>query len=296
MNLEEEAELLADWEEAIDRYSQLALAPSQQNKRDTREMEFSKALGDIKRFEQIANRVASRGSYAAHTLKARYLEENDGVQIARRYLEENCAAHQYLIKENPALISEDEREGKRAVLLLYIRYWWQTETDYKGYFDEERMCLALSQEKWEQLKLLMDNRLSLEGESENGTALFLKACALMHLNQIEAATKIFDQLDRLNVGGYRRLRSLVLLCEEGKPREFSSEFRGMRRGNRYYAWCDDLRANVAFNPKEYYPLTEMRTGMLISPFHLSMSFRGLFASHPKHLSNLSRLKTRIRKK
>ncbi len=288
MNLEQEAELLGDWSEAVDRYSQLILAPSQQDKRDTREMEYSKALGDIKRFEQIASRVASRGSYAAHTLKARYIEKNDDVSVARRYLEENCAADQYIIKGNNLLISEDEREGKRAVLLLYIRYWWETETKkHNGYFDEERMCLPLSSEKWEQLKHLMDNRLRLEGESENGTALFLKACALMHLNQIEAATKIFDQLDRLNIGGYRRLRSLVLLCDtEGKPREFVSEFRGMRRGNRYYGWCDDLRANVAFNPKEYH-LMEMSPGMLIRPFHLSMSFRGLFASHPKHFGNIS---------
>jgi hypothetical protein len=283
MNLEGEAELLEDWKEAIDRYSQLVLTPYQQDKRDTREIEefsktLKKALGpDKKRFEQVASRGAKRGSYAAHTWKARYIEENEGVRVARSYIEENCAADQYLMKENHSLISEEEREGKRAVLLLYIRYWWQTETDYKGYFDEERMCLPLSSEKWEQLKRLMDNRLRLEGESENGTTLFLKACALMHLNQIEAATKIFDQLDRLNIGGYRRLRSLVLLCDtEGKPREFASEFRGMRRGNRYYGWCDELRANVAFIPKEYH-FTEMKPGMLISPFHLSMSFRGLFA-------------------
>lgn len=272
---EQEIELLADWQEVIERYGQLALALSQEDMRDHRELEFSKALGNPSRIEKVASRAASRGSPVAHTFKARYLIETEkGVPVARQYLEEHCNARQYL-EGNP---ENGELERNRAVLLLYTRYWWQTETGYQSYLHEDRMCLAFSPEKWKQLKTLMELRLDLEGEKESGTALLLRACALVHLNQVEEAVKVFDKLDRLRVGGYRRLRTLFLLCnDQGKPEQFSAEFKGMRgSGDRYYVWCDQLRAKVAFHPNEF-DLKEVRPGKLIGPFHLAINFRGFFA-------------------
>ncbi|OQW90886.1 MAG: hypothetical protein BWK78_05985, partial [Thiotrichaceae bacterium IS1] len=270
-----EIELLADWQEVIERYGQLALAPSQEDMRDHREQEFSKALGNPDRIEKVVSRAASRGSPVVHIFKARHLiEEKEGVKAARQYLEENCNAHQYLDSNQ----EHGELERNRALLLLYTRYWWQTETGYPSYLGEDRMCLAFSPEQWKQLKTLMDLRLTLEGENESGTALLLRACALVHLNQVEEAIKVFDKLDRLQVGGYRRSRTLFLLCDnQGKPEQFSAEFRGMRgSGDRYYVWSDRLRAKVAFHLYDF-DLKEVRPGKLIGPFHLAINFRGFFA-------------------
>ncbi|OQW88952.1 MAG: hypothetical protein BWK78_08120 [Thiotrichaceae bacterium IS1] len=276
MTPQQEIELLADWQEVIERYGQLKLAPSQEDMRDHRELdEFLEALGNEERIEKVVSRAASRGSPVAHIFKARYLiETTKGVQVARQYLEENCNAHQYLDGNQ----EHGELERNRALLLLYTRYWWQTETGYQSYLDEDRMCLAFSPEKWKQLKTLMDLRLTLEGENESGTALLLRACALVHLNQVEEAIKVFDQLDRLKVGGYRRSRTLFLLCnDQGKPEQFSAEFRGLRgSGDRYYVWSDRLRAKVAFHLYDF-DLKEVRPGKLIGPFHLAINFRGFFA-------------------
>jgi hypothetical protein len=283
LSIEQEADLFADWSEMIERYKEQELPLFQLNVRDEREAELANCLGDIRRFEAVLKRASERGSNAIHALKARWLEKDEGAVAARKYLEDSCNAERFLTTDGGADAASD-----RAVLLLYSRLWWQTETGYDNYFPKERICLQFTVEQWRQLLNLSLARLSLEGEEEHPTPLFFRACALFHLGKTEEGEQIFDHLDRLGVGGRRRSRALILMTDEsGKPRQLTGEFQGRRRGSWYLAWCDDLRTNVPFNPIELIGPGDVKTGRQIGPFHLSFRFRGAYAE-PLHRLDWSR--------
>jgi len=281
LGIQKEAEIFADWSEAIDRYDEYDdLSPAQSDIRDQREGEFARRMGDIKRFGAVAERAAGRGSNAIHTLNARWLENDKSAAFARTYLEDNCDAAKFLTA-SPHINPETDR----TVLLLYCRLWWQSETGFDRYFPEERICLKFSRQHWEQLLHLCRARLSLEGEREHSAMLFLSACALFHLGSVEDGERVFDHLDRLGAGGIRRSRAVMLLADaKGNPRQLTAEFQGRRRGERFLAWCDDLRTNVPFNPLEFFGPGEIRTGQHIGPFHLSFRFRGPYAEPLRRLT------------
>jgi hypothetical protein len=67
LNIEGQAELFADWSEAIDRYNEHDdLSPMQLDIRDQRELDFANHIGDINRFAAVSQRAEERGSNAVH--------------------------------------------------------------------------------------------------------------------------------------------------------------------------------------------------------------------------------------
>lgn len=255
-----ESELFADWEDTLERYKQIQLAPSQTEKLLEREAEMYSQLGDVSRFERVAQRAQDVGSNAIHILLARQMEQRGDRHTALRYLEDNCS---------------HSLRTDRNLLALYFRLWWENETGLNGYFPTERIRLAWNRTQWEKLAGLAQDRLGLEGD--NSIVLFLKACALVHLDATAEADKLFRYLDQMEVGGYRRSRGLMLITNsDGTPRQFIGEYQNRKRGDTPLAWCDELRLQLPFNPYELH-IQDLRSGMQVGPFHVSLKFRGLYA-------------------
>lgn len=268
-----EAELLAEWADLLDRYLDMDLPPSQLDRQDGAERTFAARCGDVKRFAAVMDRAAARGSNAMRVLNARDIWRKAGAAAASRYLEENCGQ---------VLLSD------RAVLLLYLRVWWESATGLDSLLGEERACLALDSTQWEFLERLAGARLALDGERDHAATHFLRAAALVSLARVDEAVKAFEYLSRLGLGGYRRSRSLILLTDgTGKPRELTAEFQGRRQGATCLAWCDELRTNVRFQPMDH-GLMDMRPGTWLGPFHLGLSFRGMYAEPPHRLRDTRR--------
>lgn len=260
LNEEQEATLLADWNEVMDGYLAIDVSPAQYQKRARKELDLSNALGDLKRFEEVAARLQARGSFVAHSLIARQIKATSGAQAACDYLDETCGRK--LLRD-------------RAVLLPYCRLWWEARTGWDTYFPADMLNPRFSEDDWRRLLELMEARLNLEGE--HGTTLFLKASALLHLGVTQEAVRLFEHLDRLGVGGFQRSRSVLLVSDRhGLPRQFSAEYQGRRRGGVWLAWCDDLRTNVSFSPVKH-GLSDLRPGTMVGPFWLSLGYRGLYA-------------------
>jgi len=255
-------ELLADWNEAIERYHDVDLPPSQTEKRDRREAEFDRALGDRQHFDHVIQRLARRNPTAAFALESRFIAKDGGPTAAREYLENNCG---------PDLLTS------RLLIVLYFRLWWQSETGFDTFFPEKRLTLKFDRSKWTRLRELCEARLRCEGEQDNGTALFLLGCSLLHLNMTTQAMHLFERLDSLDMGGFRRARVLLLLSDyEGRSRQLTAEYRGRRRGSYSLAWCDDLGINIPFNPAEHH-LMELHEGRIIGPFCVALNYRGAYA-------------------
>ena len=262
MSYEQKIELFVDWNEAIDLYKSLDVPQSAIENRDRREYEFSEAAGKTHQLNAVIERLAQSGSYAAQILKARSIQENEGEHVAREYIEKSC---------------KDKIYQDRRLLVYYMYLWWKTETGYDTFFPYERICLEFKSIQWDQLCQITTHRLSFDGEQDNGLVLFLQACALIHLGQVEAAKKTLNHLDRLGVGGYRRSKALILLTDDrGNPRQLKAEYQGRRRGGVFLAWCDELRTNIDFQPQEF-NLPSLNPGTNIGPFHISIRYRGLFA-------------------
>jgi hypothetical protein len=263
-----EAELLAEWGDLVDRYLEMDVPPSQLDRLDRAESTFAAACGDVTRFKSVMDRAAARGSNAMHVLIARSMHQKKGAAVARAYLEKECGA----------VLRTD-----RAVLLLYLRLWWESETGFDSYLGRERACLAFDQVRWETLEALASARLRLQGEQDHAVTHFLRACALLSLDRVEEANQAFEYLARLGLGGFRRSRSLVLLTtSDGTPRLLTAEFQGRRQAGIWLAWCDELRTNIRFQPLDH-GLVDLRPGTWLKPFHLSLSFRGMFAEPPSRL-------------
>jgi hypothetical protein len=264
---EREAELLARWEEVIEQYSALGLSEGQQDKLDMREAELHRARGSIDRFEAVLSRMEVRGALAVHSLRARFLVEDEGVEAARRYLEKNC--HDFLLTD-------------RSVLSCYYRLWWRSETREPSFFEHDSLTPAFNREQWRRLAELAQARLSLEGEKDNCMALFHLGWSLLQVGgQSARAKEVFDHLQTVSLESYRRGRTLALLtAADGTPVEFFGESRAHRQGNRGFAWVEDLRLEIPFSLYEFGDVGA-RPGRSIGPFHLALNYRGMFAQ-PTH--------------
>jgi hypothetical protein len=259
---ESRAELLAHWAEAVDRYYDVDLPPSRTEKRERRELEFSRALGNRKRFESVLLRLSRRSPAAAYALEARFIAKDEGPAAACAYLENKCG---------------DKLLTDRTIVILYFRNWWQAQTGLSSFFPEDYLALKFEQARWARLRELCEARLRCEGERENGTALFLEASALMHLGLTTQALKVFDLLESLDLGGFRRARALIVLADsDGHIREVTGEYRGRRRGSNLFAWCDDLGIDIPFKAAEHHFL-EPREGKVIGPFCVALNYRGPYA-------------------
>jgi hypothetical protein len=128
---------------------------------------------------------------------------------------------------------------------------------------------------WEEFRALVEVRL--RDEPDHGVFLVLRAAALLHLRRAGEAAETLRHLDRLGTGGVRRSRSLVLHADrDGRPIQHSAVFQGRIRGSTHYAWCDAIREEVQFIPFEF-KMETVRRGEVVSPFHLVVRYRGLFA-------------------
>jgi len=257
-----EAEVLAEWSEAIDRYLEMDLSPLQMDQRDEREARLSQALGNVERFNSVVERMSERGSSAVYSLLARDIASREGDRAAVEYMDRSCS--DLLLRE-------------RHLLVLYMRLWWRAETGFDGYFPHERLCISFMSDQWSRLRDLAVARLACSGEEIHPATRFFQACAMLHLGDAPGAARLLDDLDRSGVGGFRRSRSLVLAADEhGEPSRYSAEYQGRRRGSRFLAWCDELRTNVFFIPNDF-RLPDPRPGTNLGEFHLSIQFRGLLA-------------------
>jgi hypothetical protein len=189
------------------------------------------------------------------------LREDKNARTAREYLDEFC--HDVLLTD-------------RSVLVLYTRLWWESQSGLTEYFPQDRLCLSFGPSEWRRWRELNAALAQQEGERENGRAMFFVGASSVHLGQTAEANAIFQRLDVLNVGGYRRARSLLLVTDaNGRPRQFSGEFRGRRRGAMHLAWCDELALDIPFNAAEHG--ANPRAGQVIGPFHVALNFRGPYA-------------------
>lgn len=260
---EQEAVILADWGEMLDRSMDLDMAPTQMDKREGLEAAYAHQLGDYSRFSEILAKSESRGSYAVRALSARYQWKNLGAAAARAYLEDQC--------QNIILT-------ERAILVLYAKLWWESETGYTEYFPHERICLPFSLPQWTQWAEINNALMRCEGERDGGRAIFFSAIAALHLNRSQEATTLFQNLDRLNVGGYRRARSLFLLTDaKGTPIRFTAEFQGRRKNQDLLVWCEDLNSHLPLNAIEHGLNAALRPGQILGPFHVSLNYRGFYA-------------------
>lgn len=268
-------ELVEDWADVIERYNELPLSEQQQDKLFSREAAMYQALQDTARFQDVMERAEKAGSSAVHVLQARRIESaSDGAasesvlferkREARAYLEAHCA---------------ETLRSNRNLLALYFRLWWETESELEGYFPHERLRLKFTHQQWQTLADLARARIEMEGDL--ATVLFLRACALVHLGSSAEADSIFRFLDQMEVGGALRSRGLLLITDEyGTPRRFTAEFQGKRRSNTPLAWCDELRLQIPFDPREQ-SVSDLRPGTLIGPFPITLRFRGMYAENPQ---------------
>jgi hypothetical protein len=256
---DERIEWMAEWSELIERYETLDLTPDQEQKRDARLDDFHHAMGNTDELARLLERVRSRGSTACDELIARRLLGEGRAEAAYLHLEEYCPPS-----------TENTRVAR-----LRLRTWWQWKTGFDSFFPRQRVRLGLDRNQWRRLLELIDAALRFEPES--ATLQFLRTVALMHLDRVVEGVEILRELDRLAVGGVRRSKLLFLVSDDaGRAVSFSAMYQGKRLGNRYVAWCDNIRQNVTFVPREH-GRAEPRAGSTVGPFHLAIEFRGLYA-------------------
>jgi|GEM_PF-6431366 len=268
MALIEQSQLLAEWQDMIDRYLGLSIPSSAKENRNKRVAEFTMALGNPDRFETVAEQAAAQGSMAPRVLMARWIEEHISDEEAINYLHRHCG---------PKLLTD------RTVLLLYSRLWWKTETGLESFFPTERMRLAFSFMQWEHLGELSQALLQLEGESANGAALFHLGWSKIQMGRTNEGSKVFHELDLLNIGGPRRSRALSIISDEqGNALQFNGDIRGLR-GNRGFVWVEPLRMQLPFNVAEF-GLLDPRNGDDLGPFHVALNYRGPYAEPLRRLA------------
>lgn len=259
---DEECEILADWSDVVERYEQVDMTPDQMDKFDNRERELAARLGDPARFASVLERSAGRGGNAVHVLMARHLRETKGVGPAIRHLEENIAAGIFL---------------DRLVLPFYYRLWWELHSGFRSFFPKDHMCLRLALEEWQKLDDLASAQLNLEGEAENRLSLFHRGWSALQLGRGSQASRIFEQLEALSIGSFRRGRTLALVSDEtGKPRSFFGETRTTSYSHLGRVWLDELRLEIPFKTVDFKEI-ERRAGLVIGPFHIAINYRGAFA-------------------
>lgn len=257
----EECDILGDWSDVIERYSQIDMSPHQFAKFDEREAELARHLEDSARLASIFDRMMQKAPTSAHVLRARFLEQDHDAFTALKYLEEHCS---------------DSLLTDRLVLLLYYRLWWQNRVGQKRFFPEDHLTLDFSSDDWRKLRELAEARLSLAGESDSRLALFHLGWAALQLELGSEASHAFHQLDAVSVGSFRRGRSLAIVSlPEGRPREFFGETRPTA-GVSGRAWLDALRIEIPYRPFEFSDVPK-RGGEPLGPFHIALNYRGPFA-------------------
>ena len=258
----EEMDVLADWSDIIEQYGQVDMTPDQLEKFDERERQLAQRLKDTTRFRAILERSAERGGNAVHLLMARHIRETQSAAFASEYLESNCSS---------ALYSD------RLLLLFYYRLWWEIHSHFSEFFPRDHLCLAFDVKEWESLDRLATARLSLDGEAENRLALFHHGWAALQLGHGRQAVRVFEQLETVSIGSYRRGRTLVLVSDElGKPKQFYGETRATSFSHIGRVWLDELRLEIPFKTIDFKDI-ERRAGQPMGPFHIAVNYRGAFA-------------------
>lgn len=260
---------LALWADVLDRYRLLDLTDAQEDRRAEREIDYNKVQGRRDQVERLVATVRARGSSAADILLARHMlyDPKAGAEAACRYLDD--------------LYGRDRILADELLLSFYLRAWWQKKTGADRFFPFQRQILKFDAGEWTTLLNLVNSRLVFE--PEHSAMLFLRAVALVHLDQVVEAVEVLRDLDRMNVGGVHRSKALFLrTASDGTPIKYSAVFQGRRRGNVAEAWCDELRQNVTFIPQEFGRL-DIRSGSNVGPFHLAITYRNLAADPTSRL-------------
>ncbi|AKT37937.1 hypothetical protein [Chondromyces crocatus] len=253
-------ECLAEWSEMVDRYAALDLTESQDQRRDDRSAAFAEALGNQAEFAQLVARLRAKGSTAADLLLARGMLAQDDAAAACKHLEKHC---------------EDKLTTDPRVATFYLRAWWKAQTGHPRFFPHQRLTPSFGSAGWARLERLVSARLAFEPDS--GMLRFLRAAALLHLRRIPESVDLLRDLDREALGGSRRSKALFLHADEaGKPIPYTAVYQGKRTSSALLVWCDALRQNITFIPQEH-GRQEPRVGSSVGPFHLAMTFRGLYA-------------------
>ncbi|GAA4442851.1 hypothetical protein GCM10023155_50390 [Bremerella cremea] len=257
-------EILAEWSEVLDRYSQLDLTPFQQGLLAQRESELGESLGDDAKIEQAVAKLAENQPSAATCLMARMIARRGSPSAALSYIKE---------KSGEAYLTD------QWLLPLYYRLWWSSVTGGSVFFEEIPHSLALTMGVWGELRELANSRIQLESETDSRLALFHLAWSSLQLRRGVDALQAFQRLETVSVGSYRRGRALAVLSDEaGKPLEFFGETRSSSRGvaSTAKAWIPELRIEVPYKIYEFQD-TPRRVGEPFGPFHIAMNYRGPFA-------------------
>lgn len=257
---EQMIEVLAEWHDIIDRYELTELSIKNEVQRTDRISTFYTLIDDYELVQKNLDWLKNTNIPEAKILLLRYQYKSEGIDFALNKLRE---------------IDSTCGTPNIKLLFLYLRFWWIKHTQTERFFTEERLTFKNTLEDWNELYNIC-NRIR-QIENDNTLALYFEAIASLHMKNGFEAKRLIRTLDRLNAGASRRSKSLVLFADaKGTPIKLSAMYKGYDKGKYSLAWCDQLGTDVEFLPIEF-GYSELRSGDIIEPFHLAVTFRGLRA-------------------
>src|SRR5262249_48748300 len=135
---------------------------------------------------------------------------------------------------------------------------------------------AMSTEKWERFRDLLEKRLSFAEEASNQHARFCFAWALFQCKQFQEAREQFRLLDQQTLSGRYRVDKLAIWCDSsGRPNPCTGTIRFISdESDRGDVYCPQTRMEIAFKPKEFGENLQRDDPLDTSGFHIAFNFRG----------------------
>ena len=243
-----------------------------------RKMELGQAMEDRFITDAAFAELLKAGSTAGYYLRAKHLANSallkteniadiiDNAKLAFDFLEKHY-------KE----ISSDHR-----CLYLHFQLWWLLESGHR-IFDEERVRVPFTVEKWARCIELIDTMFRIESLHNNATLMFLHAIANFHLMKYPDAFAAFRELEQIaiDIGRRRILKSYILSGPKGEPVKCTGQVKKLDiRTGRGSVYVEKLRREIAFFARDFNE-PEIKVGASLPKFHIAFNFIGPIAD-PHH--------------
>jgi hypothetical protein len=270
-----QTELLADALAAFQTAESMELDIEQKVLLQSRRMDIAALLQWHEMEESAFRALEEAGSTAGFYLRALKLsglpKSADNLNAANH---EKIQKAMHFLQGNYAKVSQDAR-----CLDLLFDLWWISNTGRK-IFSSERVTVAFGSDLWSQCLAILED-IDRTGDSQRPlTVAFFRGLAHFHLNQLEAATQTFKELDRESertMGRRRIVRSYIASTPEGQPRKFHGTVAwASSEGNRGAVHVEELRRSVDFIPRDF-GRAEIEKGASLGEFHIAFNFVGPLA-------------------
>ncbi|HEY9298134.1 MAG TPA: hypothetical protein VIQ31_17605, partial [Phormidium sp.] len=252
------------------------LAPEQEARFQGHREEIGRLTGRNDISEDAFQALIALGSSAGYYLRAYdivrgILSKND---LNNTEIERCREAVEYLQNHRQAI----NQDGRSLYLLLKV--WWLSKTGKKLFYGE-RQTVPFKQEDWQIFLEIIEGLMATSEFYENPSLTYLKGLANFHLDRIQVALEIFNDLehDEDTRGRRRIIRSYIASNPDSKPRTYTGEVawrhdKPYEPGKIYVAELQ--RSQITFIPQQF-GRPDIKPGESLGEFHLAFNFLGPIA-------------------